>query len=137
MAPPAPVVAHLRQPGMGTPGRGRGAPIPDTTAGRRLVAERHRREREELNELLGRFAERGAVRLSQLSEVDECEFMHLRAWISRAYEAPAHEGTRTLVSSDGRAAIKLAEPGDGARVTLATPLGRLEMPDYRLEVARR
>jgi len=136
-APAAPVVAHLRRPGARTPGGGRGARVPDLSAGRARMAQRRGVERAELATVLERFADRGAVRLSDVAQVDERELTHLLAWISRAYEAPARDGVRRAASSDGRGEIRLVEPPDGVRTTLHAPHGRLETPDYRLEVTLR
>jgi uncharacterized protein (TIGR02677 family) len=135
-APPAPVVAHLRRPGTGAPGRGRGAPVPDLRAGARRLAERRARERAELAALLERFGAAGPLRLSTLGKVDRTEFAHLLAWISRAYEgAPARDGSRRAGSAAGRATIVLREPRAAQdRTTLHAPHGTLELPDYRLEV---
>jgi len=139
-APPAPVVAFLRRPGAAPPGRGRGARVLDLQAGRRRVLEARARERVELDELLRRFAGLGAVRLSALGEVDEREFSHLLRWIGRAYESPAAaDGTRNALSIDGRATIVLRAPAHAARdrTTLHAPHGRLDLPDYALEVRAR
>lgn len=138
-APPAPVVAHLRRPGSATPGRGRGAPVPDLTEGARRLAGRRARERDELAALLERFAAGGPLRLSALEQVDQTEFAHLLAWISRAYEsAPARDGSRRAGSADGRATILMHAPRDASdRTTLRAPHGTLELPDYRLEVMLR
>lgn len=136
-APAAPVVAHLRRPGARTPGTGRGAWVPDLSAGRARMAQRRAAERAELAAVLERFAARDAVRLSDVAQVDERELTHLLSWVSRAYEAPAHDGVRWAGSSDGRAEIRLVEPADGARTTLRAPHGTLETPDYRLEVTLR
>lgn len=139
-APPAPVVAYLRRPGATAPGRGRGARLLDLEAGRRRVLESRARERVELEDLLRRFAGRGTVRLSALAEVDEREFAHLLRWIGRAYESSAAaDGTRNALSIDGRAAIVLRAPPDPAahRATLRAPHGRLDLPDYALEVRTR
>jgi uncharacterized protein (TIGR02677 family) len=136
-APAAPVVAHLRRPGARVHGTGRGARVPDLSAGRARMAQRRAAERAELTAVLERFADRGAVRLSDVAQVDERELTHLLAWISRAYEAPAHGGVRRAGSSDGRGEIRLVEPPDGARTTLHAPHGTLETPDYRVEVTLR
>ena len=138
-APPAPVVAHLRAPGSGRPGRGRGAPIVDLAEGRRRLDARRSREREELDELVRRVSARGRLTLSMLERVDAHEFRHLLAWIGRAYEAPpAADGTRHAGSSDGRVTIALREPHDPlARTRLRAPHGTLELPDFQVEVLRR
>jgi uncharacterized protein (TIGR02677 family) len=139
-APPAPVVAHLRTPGIRTPGRGRGTPIADLAESRRGFLARRAAERRELDELLARMAGRGPIRLSALQRVDAGEFAHLLAWIGRAYEAPPrHDGTRLADSRDGRAAIVLRPPPDPAanRARLRAPHGTLELPDYEIAVSVR
>ena len=139
-APPAPVVAFLRRPGSPAPGRGRGSRVADLADGRRRILEARARERAELDELLRRFAARGTVRLSALAEVDEREFGHLLRWIGRAYEAPAGaDGARRAQSIDGRSAIVLHAPADRLcdRTVLRAPHGRLELPDYAIEVLAR
>ncbi len=139
-APPAPVVAHLRTPGATRPGRGRGAPVADLSAGRRRLEAERLREREELDELLRRMTARGPLRLSSLERVDAHEFTHLLAWIGRAYEAPpGPDGTRRASSSDGRVTIALREPADPhrRRARLRAPHGTLDLPDYHLELVGR
>lgn len=135
-APPAPVVAHLRTPGRATPGRGRGAPIPDLSDARRAVAERRRAERDELAAVLARFTGSGPLRMSHLQRVDAREFAHLLAWIGRAYEvAPSPDGAHRAASTDGRTSIRLLPPQDPRpTVALFTPTGTLRLPDFVLEV---
>jgi uncharacterized protein (TIGR02677 family) len=136
-APPAPVVAHLRRPGVPTPGRGRSARILDLAEGRARLAKDRHAERLELEAVLRRFADRSPLTLSDLAEIDPRSFTHLLGWLSRAYEAPAVGGRRRASSSDGRAEILLVAPPDGARTVLRVPHGRLDTPDYRLEVTLR
>ena len=139
-APPAPVVAHLRTPGVRTPGTGRGAQIPDLSESRRRFEERRAAERRELDELLGRMAARGPIKVSSLERVDADEFRHLLGWIGRAYEsAPGRDGARRASSTDGRATIALRPPADSRRerAQLRAPHGTLDMPDFEIEVLRR
>ena len=139
-APPAPVVAHLRTPGMRTPGTGRGAQIADLSESRRRFEERRAAERRELDELLARMAARGPIKVSSLERVDAHEFRHLLGWIGRAYEsAPGRDGARRASSTDGRATIALRPPADSRRerARLRAPHGTLEMPDFEIEVLRR
>jgi uncharacterized protein (TIGR02677 family) len=135
-APPAPVVAHLRTPGVGKP-RGRGAPIADLAAGRAALAHRRAAERAELQALFARMRARGTIQLSALEAVDTREFSYLLAWIGRAYEAPAgSDGRRRATSSDGRVAIALRPPDDphAQRARLRAPHGTLDVPDFEVEV---
>ena len=136
-APPAPVVAHLRRPGVHTPGRGRSARVLDLADGRRRLAEQRHAERAELDAVLRRFARRSPLTLSDLDTLDPRSFGHLLGWLSRAYESPPADGRRRASSSDGRAEIVLVAPADGARTVLRVPHGRLNTPDYRLEVRLR
>ncbi len=138
-APPAPVVAHLRRPGVASPGRGRGAPIPDVTDAHRAIAQRRRAERSQLEAVLGRFAARGPLRMSCLEQVDELEFAHLLAWIGRAYETPpGRDGAHRAASTDGRTSIRLVAPDDPRpTVTLTAPHGTLHLPNFLLEVTSR
>lgn len=139
-APPAPVVAHLRTPGVRTPGTGRGAQIADLSESRRRFEERRAAERRELDELLARMAARGPIKVSSLERVDAHEFRHLLGWIGRAYEsAPGRDGARRASSTDGRATIALRPPADSRRerARLRAPHGMLDMPDFEIEVLRR
>jgi uncharacterized protein (TIGR02677 family) len=138
-APPAPVTAHLRRPGARTPGAGRGAPIADTSALRARMLERRRRERSELDAMLGRFAGLGPVRLSDVASLSETEFHHLLHWIGRAFETPRDAaGARRADSQDGRARIVLGAPEPGRPpVVLRVPQGRFTTADYRIEVRLR
>jgi uncharacterized protein (TIGR02677 family) len=139
-APPAPVIAHLRTPGVRAPGPGRGTQIADLSEGRRRLEARRVAERRELTALLSRMSARGAISLSALESVDAHEFRHLLSWIGRAYESPASaDGTRRAASSDGRATIALRPPADPLtqRTRLSAPHGTLDLPDYELKVLGR
>ena len=140
LAPPAPVVAHLRTPGVRTPGTGRGAPIADLTESRRRFQQRRAGERRQLDELLARMVARGPIRLSMLEQVDAHEFRHLLGWIGRAYEAPpGADGKRQASSTDGRTTIALRQPDEPLRerARLRAPHGTLDLPDFQIEVLGR
>lgn len=133
-APPAPVVAHLRRPGARTPGSGSSTPIADTTLGRERAAARRIAEREELAQALARFSGEAPIRLADVGALREGDFRHLLAWIGRAFETGRDpSGARHAWSSDGRARITLHAP-TGERVTIATPRGRFESPNYALQI---
>jgi uncharacterized protein (TIGR02677 family) len=136
-APPAPVVAHLRRPGARTPGSGSSTPIADTTLARERSAARRRAEREELEQALARFAGEAPIRLADVRTLREGDFRHLLAWIGRAFETGRDaSGARHAWSADGRARITLYAP-TAERVTITTPLGRFESPNYALAVGKR
>ena len=139
-APPAPVVAHLRTPGVRAPGPGRGTPIADLSEGRRRFEERRRAEHRELAALVARLSAGGPIRISSLARVNQSEFSHLLTWIGRAYESPpGADGTRRANSTDGRATIALREPADPhrERARLRAPHGTFDLPDFALEVLTR
>jgi uncharacterized protein (TIGR02677 family) len=134
-APAAPVVAHLRRPGARTPGAGSSAPIADTSGARERAVARRRAEREELERALARFGGETPIRLAALGALREGEFRHLLAWIGRAFETGRDAtGARHAWSSDGRARITLHAP-TAERVTIVTPQGRFESPNYAVEVS--
>jgi uncharacterized protein (TIGR02677 family) len=135
-APPAPVVAHLRRPGARTPGSGSSAPIADTTVARLRAMARRQAEREELEQALARFSSATPIRLADVGALREGDFRHLLAWIGRAFEtARDAQGARHAWSSDGRARITLHAPTND-RITIITPLGKFDSPNYALEVSR-
>jgi uncharacterized protein (TIGR02677 family) len=137
-APPAPVVTHLRRPGARAPGTGRGARLADTSEARARLAERRRRERDELAAMLARFGGRQRLRLSELEHVEELELRYLLDWLARAYERPpGRDGARRASSSDGRAEIVLRGPRPGAPVRLRAPHGTFTSPDFEFEVTLR
>ncbi len=139
-APPAPVVAHLRTPGARTPGTGRGAQVVDLSDGREQFEQRRQAERRELAKLLARLADSAPIKLSSLGRVNAYEFRHLLAWIGRAYESPpGRDGMRRASSTDGRATIALRQPRDPLRerARLHAPHGRLDLPDFEIEVLTR
>jgi uncharacterized protein (TIGR02677 family) len=134
-APAAPVAAHLRRPGGRRPGAGAPPRLQDTGEIAARVAERQAREREQLAAVRARFCVGGALRLSLLAALSSAEFEHLMAWIGRAFEQPADAlRVRRALSDDGRLEIALRPPQDGARTMIATADGRLDCPDYGLEV---
>jgi uncharacterized protein (TIGR02677 family) len=133
-APPAPVVAYLRRPGARSPGSGASSPIANTAAGRERAAARRAAEREELQRALVRFSAETPIRLADVGALREGDFRHLLAWIGRAFETGRDaSGARHAWSSDGRARITLHAP-TAERVTIATPLGRFDSPNYALQV---
>ena len=135
-APPAPVVAHLRRPGARTPGSGASAPIADTTLARARAATRRQAERAELDQALARFSGEAPIRLADVGSLREGDFRHLLAWIGRAFETSRDAaGSRHAWSSDGRARITLHAPTD-ERITITTPRGTFDSPNYALEVSR-
>lgn len=115
---------------------GRPPPASDFSDGRTWMAARRRRERAQVEEAMARFAGRGAVRLSDLAELDASEFDQLLALLDEALTAPrADDGSRRARTVDGRLDVVLRPPAGGrAWVTLHTPSGRLRCLDYELRV---
>jgi uncharacterized protein (TIGR02677 family) len=107
----------------------------DFSDGRAWTAAVRRREREELDAALSRFAGRGAQRLSALDALSAGELAQLLALLDEALVAPRDEaGVRRARSADGRHEIVLSPPGDREWVVLDTAAGRLRCLDYTLVV---
>lgn len=107
----------------------------DFSDGRAWLAAVRRREREELDAALSRFAGRGAQRLSALGVLSEGELAQLLALLDEALVAPRDpSGARRSRSADGRHDIVLTPPPDEGWVLLDTAAGRLRCLDYALQV---
>lgn len=107
----------------------------DFSDGRTWMAAVRRRERDELDAALSRFAGRGAQRLSAVGALSAGELGQLLALLDEALVAPRDpSGERRARSADGRHEIVLAPPVDGAWVVLDTAAGRLRCLDYALQV---
>jgi uncharacterized protein (TIGR02677 family) len=134
-APAPPLAAHLRRPGARAPGAGSPARLrvnPRLAA--RIKAEQAA-EREQLVRLLARLGAGAALRMSELHTLHPVELEHLLAWIARAFtQRRAADGSRTATSADGRTMLRLSPPADGARTVVRAVHGKLDTPDYRIEV---
>jgi uncharacterized protein (TIGR02677 family) len=116
---------------------GRAAAVPDYSGQRSWIAQCRRREREQLEAAVARFADRGALRLSDIAELEEAEFDLLLSLLDEALVAPrADDGSHTTRTSDGRLKIVLRRPrpDDDDEVTLKTPRGLLRCRNYLVEV---
>jgi uncharacterized protein (TIGR02677 family) len=135
-APPAPVETHLYRPGGRTGGSGTGARVVDTTERKRLYAEQCKREREQLTRALEKFPAATAVTLADLSELNEYEFAYLLEWLDRALcQRRGADGVLRAHSSDGTLQLLLYPPATSEeRAAVRTVRGRLDCPNYRLEV---
>ncbi|MEV4112064.1 TIGR02677 family protein [Nonomuraea sp. NPDC049695] len=133
-AEPVEVSALLRSRGrnerMGRTGRVRD--VDRLRAERRARAEK---ERAELEAAWSALATTGAMRLSQMGELDHDTFGRLLDLLGRALaERPDSTGFRRAVTSDGRVEIVLRAPDDGAVAVLRTPEGWFRGPDYLIDV---
>ncbi|MFG2074312.1 TIGR02677 family protein [Nonomuraea maritima] len=133
-AEPVEVSALLRSRGR-TERMGRTGRIRDVAALRAERRARAEKERAELETAWASLATTGALRLSELSELDHDRFGRLLDLLGRALaERPDATGARRAVTSDGRVEIVLRAPGDGAVAVLRTPAGWLRGPDYLVDV---
>jgi uncharacterized protein (TIGR02677 family) len=136
-APPVPVAPALRETGRNTT-LGRPARIVDHSTVKRLLAERHRREREARSAALARFAGHGPIPLSSLPVLSPDEFDLLLSLLDRLLAMPpirlGPAGTREARSRDGRLRLRLEEPEPGRLATVETAAGRLTLPAYVLTV---
>jgi uncharacterized protein (TIGR02677 family) len=137
-APPVHVPVRLRRRGS-VVRTGRPSPVPDRTDDKRWIAQRRRREREETEAALARFAGCGPLRLSQLVELGAVEFDLLLALLDEVLSAPRGPASaRRARTRDGRLEILLADPPEEETepsVEIRTPRGLLRCRDYRLTVA--
>jgi len=134
-ADPVPVAAHLRTPGARTPGAGTPARLASNAALGERVRARQAAEREHLRRLLDRLRAGETLRMSELHRLHPVELDHLLGLLSRAFaHRRERDGTRRAVTADGRTRLRLVPPADGARTTIDALHGRLDCPDYAIEV---
>lgn len=132
--PPVAIAPALRETGRSTT-LGRPARIVDHSTVKRLLAERHRREREARSAALARFAGQGPIPLSALPVLSPDEFDLLLSLLDRLLAIPpGPAGTRVARSRDGRLRLRLEEPEPGRLATVETAAGRLTLPAYVLTV---
>ncbi|HXU47023.1 MAG TPA: TIGR02677 family protein [Thermoanaerobaculia bacterium] len=136
-APPVPVAPVLRQMGR-TSLLGRMAQIEDHWREKRLLAERHRRERDDFLAALTRFAGHGPLALADLPRLAPSELRLLLGLLDRLLARPAGPGGRRVARSrDGRLLLTLDPPVAGETAGLETALGRLTLPAWVLTVEDR
>jgi uncharacterized protein (TIGR02677 family) len=134
-ADPVPVAAHMRTPGARAPGAGPPARLAVNTALRERVRARQAGEQEHLDRLLARLRGGETLRMSELHCLHPVELDHLLALLSRAFAQRREcDGTRCAATADGRTRLRLVPPRDGARTTVEAMHGRLDCPDYAIEV---
>jgi len=134
-APAVPVAAHLRTPGTRVPGAG----TPARLAQNHRLADRVRAtqaaEQEHLARLLARLGAGATLQMSDLHRLHPIELEHLLGLLSRAFAQPRErDGTRRAATADGRLRLRLVPPADGRRTTVSADHGRLDCPDYAIEV---
>ncbi|MEV7603355.1 TIGR02677 family protein [Kitasatospora sp. NPDC089797] len=133
-APPVEVSALLRTSGR-TERFTRTGRVRDIGGLKAARAERARKERAELEAAWAVLDTDGPVRLSGFGTLDHTVFERLLDLLGRALAVrPDGGGTRRAVTSDGRVEIVLRPLSDGTRAVLQTSRGRLEGPDYLIEV---
>lgn len=134
-APAAPIATHLRRPGARVPGSGAPARLRANPHLAARIKAQHAAEREQLARLLERLRAGSELRISELHTLHPVELEHLLTWIARAFsQRRAADGSRTATSADGRTTLRLTPPADGARTQIRAIHGRLNAPDYRIEV---
>ncbi len=134
-AEPIAVAAHLRTPGSRASGAGSPARLTFNAALGERVRARQAAEHEHLRRLLDRLRAGERLHMSELHRLHPVELDHLLAILSRAFaHRRERDGTRRAVSADGRTRLRLVPPGDGARTSIDAEHGRLDCPDYAIEV---
>ena len=133
-APPVEVSALLRTSGR-TERFTRTGRVRDVGAVKAARVERARKERAELEAAWDVLGTAGPVRLSGFDELDHAVFERLLDLLGRALAVrPDTTGARRAVTSDGRVEVVLRPAPDGGRAVLRTSRGRLEGPDYLVEI---
>lgn len=133
-APPVEVPVRLRTHGA-ISHAGRPSAAPDHTFARQWLAQKRRREREQVERATARFSGRGELSMSDLAELDPAEFDLLLSLLDQALASGRRpDGTRSTVTSDGRLRIVLRPPPSKELVRLQTPNGDLHCLDYRIQV---
>ncbi|MEV6974107.1 TIGR02677 family protein [Kitasatospora sp. NPDC093806] len=135
-APPVQVSALLRTSGR-TERFTRTGRVRDIEALKAARAERARKERAEVEAAWDFLRTEGPVRLSHFGRLDHLVFERLLELLGRALAGPVDSsGARRAVTSDGRIEIVLWPAPDGRSAVLQTVRGRLEGPDYLVEIGR-
>ena len=134
-ARPVAVAAHLRTPGRRASGAGSPARLAVNASIRDRVRARQAAERLHLARLLERLRAGETLRMSELHRLHPVELDHLLELLSRAFaQRREPNGSRLATSTDGRLRLRLVPPSDGARTTIAAEHGRLDCPDFAIEV---
>jgi hypothetical protein len=117
-------------PGSGTPAR-----LADNAGLADRVRARQAAEQAQLARLLARLCSGETLRMCDLHRLHPVELEHLLALLSRAFaQRREADGTRRATSSDGRLRLRLIPPADGSRTTIDAEHGRLDCPDYAIEI---
>jgi uncharacterized protein (TIGR02677 family) len=132
-APPVPVPPALRATGRNT-ATGRVGRVVEHAAVKRLLEDRHRRERQARAAALSRFADRGPVALADLPVLTADELAALLGLLARLLAVPCSGGVRETRSADGLLLLRLREPAGGERTVVEAETGRLTLPSFVLEV---
>jgi uncharacterized protein (TIGR02677 family) len=134
-APPIAVAAHLRTPGTRVPGSGTPARLALNASLAERVRATQAAEQEHLGRLLARLGAGATLRMSDLHRLHPVELAHLLGLLSRAFGQPRErDGTRRATTADGRLRLRLVPPAAGERTTIAAEHGRLECPNYAIEI---
>jgi len=134
-APPVPVSVLLRASGR-VERFTRTGRVRDVAAVRAARAERAHKQRAQALAAWELLATDGPVRLSSFDRLDHDVFERLLDLLSRTLSTVAgSDGTRRGVTADGRMEIVLSLPPPGTPpAVLRTPRGRLEGPDYTVDI---
>jgi uncharacterized protein (TIGR02677 family) len=134
-APAISVAAHLRTPGTRAPGSGTPARLAHNAGLAGRVRARQAAEHAQLARLLARLRSGETLRMRDLHRLHPVELEHLLALLSRAFaQRREADGTRRATSSDGGLRLRLIPPTDGSRTTIDAEHGRLDCPDYAIEI---
>jgi hypothetical protein len=117
------------------PGSGAPARLANNAGLAGRVRARQAAEHAQLARLLALLRSGETFRMRDLHTLHPVELEHLLALLSRAFaQRREADGTRHATSSDGRLRLRLIPPTDGSRTTIDAQHGRLDCPDYAIEV---
>lgn len=135
--PAVPVVIQLRAQTKGKAPR-REPPVRNP---HRERAERARAQVEELAELArlrDELLTDGSVRLSVYATLEYAQYKELLDLLCAALTVPpGRDGARVCASSDGRLLVRITDDRPAGRTRLETPLGTLDLPDFRVSITLR
>ncbi len=135
----APVAVPIRLRETGPYSRlGRAAAVDDLSLNKQRLAKKSEKERLERQTALTALVGQGPVRVSSLGWLDLEQFDALVELLAFTLAKPRSDGDVTIGQSrDGALEILLAWPANDAWTCIETSIGRLQMPDYRIEILDR
>lgn len=133
-APPMRISQRLRSSGSYSRS-GRLSRIVDRTAEKEKLADTLQQEAMRILSAQSRFASCGRLRLSDLDQLEGCEFDLFLDLLGEAISASAFApGAADILSNDSGLCVRLEPAGDGRVAVIHTPEGTFSGPDFWISV---